>query len=134
MAMLRSFPSDGRGNEGRFLLRIEQALAFKLDLAVPRDDGKGAFAVLVQARIGSLGNFGKPTVGGFKDLPGELSFEFLTGLLDSRLDLIQFMVIKRRGKLNLKRSGDGIMVFLTCDFTIQRHCGILFLGEHGDPP
>jgi len=50
-----------------------------------------------------LDNFGYPTVGGFKDLPGELSFEFLTDMLDFRLDLIQFMDIKRRGKSILKR-------------------------------
>jgi len=67
-------------------------------------------------------------------MPGELSFEFLAGLLDSRLDVIQFVVIKRDGNRNLKRSGDEILVFLTCDFTIQRNCGILFSGEHDSPP
>jgi len=74
------------------------------------------------------------TVCGYKDMPRELSFEFLAGLLDSRLDLIQFMDIKRRGKSNLKRSGGEIMISPTFHLTIRGDRGILIFGEHGSPP
>jgi hypothetical protein len=50
-------------------------LALKFDFAVPRDDGEGTCAVLVQFGIGNSGNFGNTTVGGFEDVPCGLPFE-----------------------------------------------------------
>ena len=112
MTMMGSVPSDGRWDECVlfFLFRVMQSLMLKGYIAVPdreqcdpqSDDGEGASAVLVVIRVGNLGNFGNPAISGFEDMPGELAFEFLPGLFDFRLDLIQFVDVKRRGKLNLK--------------------------------
>jgi len=48
--------------------------------------------------IDGLGNFGNSTIGGFKGLIPDLSFELLFGLLDFRFDLIQLTNIGRHEK------------------------------------
>ena len=63
-------------------------------ITIPCDDGERTLTVLVQTWVGSLGNFGNPTVGGFENVPGELLFDLLSRVFDFRCNFIQFMDIK----------------------------------------
>src|SRR5215469_13527990 len=100
MATFGGFPSDGRRNESLVfkLFRIEKPLALKGDFAVASNDGVGASAVFVKTRLGGLSNCGEPLVCCFKNVPGELAFEFLPDLSDFGNEGVQFVDIQRTGK------------------------------------
>lgn len=94
------------------------------------DDGERSEAVLLEIRIGDLGNLGDSGIGIFEDASGQMPFEFLSDEFDFGFDLIQFVGVRVDNEACLKGSGDKIAIFLVFDFTINGDSAIFILGGH----